>query len=111
MWGLCRWRRRRWLRDRDMGQEIASRWGHGTWDKGQEKMSRANTLIPWRRRVGVPLIRRGIGRALDMGEPVIEWIIRICGWSAILFVMAIFVFVFVEGAPALTQISLKEFFF
>src|SRR6266850_1879297 len=72
-------------------------------------MSRANAGFAWRR-LGVPSIRRGVARALDIGEPVIEWIIRICGWSAIIFVIAIFVFVFIEGAPALSQISLKEFF-
>jgi ABC-type phosphate transport system permease subunit len=46
---------------------------------------------------------------LDRSEPVIEWIIRICGWSAIIFVVAIFVFVFVEGAPALTEIRSRSF--
>jgi phosphate transport system permease protein len=34
-------------------------------------------------------------------EPIIEWTIRICGWSAIFFVFAIFFFVFREGAPFL----------
>ena len=38
---------------------------------------------------------------LDRAEPVIELIIRVCGWSAILFVFAIFFFVFREGAPML----------
>jgi len=46
---------------------------------------------------------------LDRAEPVIELVIRLCGWSAIIFVVAIFVFVFLEGAPALSQINLKEF--
>jgi phosphate transport system permease protein len=46
---------------------------------------------------------------LDLAEPGIEWVIRVCGWSAIIFVVAIFVFVFVEGAPALSQLSIKEF--
>src|SRR5258705_10480701 len=72
-------------------------------------MSRANAGFAWRR-LGVPWMKRGVARALDFAEPVIEWIIRICGWSAIIFVIAIFVFVFIEGAPALSQISLKEFF-
>jgi len=31
-------------------------------------------------------------------EPVIEWIIRVCGFSAIFFVFAIFLFVFTSGA-------------
>jgi phosphate transport system permease protein len=34
-------------------------------------------------------------------EPIIEWTIRLCGWSAIFFVFAIFFFVFREGAPFL----------
>ena len=36
------------------------------------------------------------GQVLDSAEPVIEWLVRLCGWSAILFVLAIFLFVFVE---------------
>ena len=38
---------------------------------------------------------------LDKTEPFVEWLIRVCGWSAILFVTAIFFFVFREGAPVL----------
>ena len=38
--------------------------------------------------------------ALDFCEPVVELVIRLCGWSAILFVFAIFFFVFREAAPA-----------
>ena len=34
-------------------------------------------------------------------EPLIEGVIRLCGWSAIFFVFAIFFFVFREGAPFL----------
>lgn len=45
-------------------------------------------------------------------EPVIEWIIRICGVSAILFVFGIFFFVFREGAEFLVnRLNLAEFFF
>ncbi len=48
---------------------------------------------------------------LDRCEPVIEWTIRACGWSSILFVFAIFVFVFLEGAPMLFgDLNLVEFF-
>ena len=39
--------------------------------------------------------------ALDRSEPLVEWIIRLCGWSAILFVFAIFFFVLREAAPML----------
>jgi len=49
--------------------------------------------------------------ALDRAEPAIEWIIRLCGWSAILFVFAIFFFIFREAAPALFgKVNLIEFF-
>jgi phosphate transport system permease protein len=37
------------------------------------------------------------------GEKAIEWLIRICGMSAIFFVFAIFFFVFREGAPILAS--------
>lgn len=46
-----------------------------------------------------------------MSEPAVEWAIRVCGWSAIGFVFAIFFFVFREGAPVLVgALDLKEFF-
>ena len=55
-----------------------------------------------------PALRR---RLQTVGESVIEWVIRICGWSAIGFVFAIFFFVFREGLPALFgALSLREFF-
>jgi phosphate transport system permease protein len=62
-------------------------------------------------RLRLPSIKRGLARALDLAEPVIEWIIRLCGWSAIIFVVAIFVFVLKEGVGAFSHLSLKEFFF
>ena len=47
----------------------------------------------------------------DAAEPVVEWIIRLCGWSAIVFVLAIFLFVFREAAPMLFgRLDLVEFF-
>src|SRR6266566_3761753 len=49
-------------------------------------------------------------KSQDRCEPGIEWLIRICGWSAIFFVLAIFLFVLLEGAPALGSLNLKEFF-
>jgi phosphate transport system permease protein len=46
-----------------------------------------------------------------VAEPLIEWTIRLCGWSAIFFVFAIFFFVFREGAPFLFgKLDLTEFF-
>jgi phosphate transport system permease protein len=49
--------------------------------------------------------------ALDRAEPLIEWIIRLCGWSSILFVFSILFFIFLVGAPALFgKLNLVEFF-
>jgi phosphate transport system permease protein len=46
-----------------------------------------------------------------VAEPIIESVIRLCGYSAILFVFAIFFFVFREGAPFLiNELDLGEFF-
>jgi phosphate transport system permease protein len=57
-------------------------------------------------------MRQGLIRRLSaLGEPAVEWAIRLCGWSAIVFVFAIFFFVFREGAPVLfSALDLKEFF-
>ncbi len=45
-------------------------------------------------------------------ETVIEWIIRFCGFSAILFVFGIFFFVFREGVGFLIEgLDIKEFLF
>jgi phosphate transport system permease protein len=50
-------------------------------------------------------------RVSASSEWLVESVIRICGWSAILFVFAIFFFVFREAAPALFgQLNLTEFF-
>jgi phosphate transport system permease protein len=55
-------------------------------------------------------IARRVHWALDFIEPAVELVIRICGWSAILFVFAIFFFVFREGAPFLFgELDLVEF--
>jgi phosphate transport system permease protein len=55
----------------------------------------------------------GIFQAAGMRfrEFLIELLIRICGWSAILFVFGIFFFVFKEGAPFLTKLDVGEFLF
>jgi len=48
---------------------------------------------------------------LDRTEPLVEAVIRLCGWSAILFVFAIFFFIFREAAPVLFgKLDLVEFF-
>jgi phosphate transport system permease protein len=57
-------------------------------------------------------MRQEFSRRLSgWSEPVVEWAIRLCGWSAIFFVFAIFFFVFREGAPLLFGgFDLEEFF-
>lgn len=53
---------------------------------------------------------RLVASALTLTEPLVEWTIRLCGWSAILFVAAIFFFVFREAAPVLLgELNLWEF--
>jgi phosphate transport system permease protein len=50
-------------------------------------------------------------RVETLTEPVIEWTIRLCGISAIIFVFGIFFFVFREGSGILFRgFDLKEFF-
>jgi phosphate transport system permease protein len=46
-------------------------------------------------------MRRSIRWIVSHSEPLVEWTIRLCGWSAIFFVFAIFFFVFREGAPVI----------
>lgn len=60
-----------------------------------------------------PVLSRLFHGLVDAAEPLIEWVIRICGWSAILFVLAIFAFVFREAFPILFSspgLDLREFF-
>jgi phosphate transport system permease protein len=59
-----------------------------------------------------PPLKKRLGAWLPwIGEPIIESIIWLCGWSAILFVFAIFFFVFREGAPFLiNELALSAFF-
>ena len=50
-------------------------------------------------------------RLETLTEPVIEWVVRLCGISAIIFVFGIFFFVFREGADFLFhKLDLAEFF-
>lgn len=57
---------------------------------------------------GVAAMVRRLSR---LGEPAMEWTIRLCGWSAIAFVFGIFFFVFREAAPLLFgKLNLVEFF-
>jgi phosphate transport system permease protein len=57
-------------------------------------------------------MRNTVSRRLStLAEPVMESIIRLCGWSSVLFVFAIFFFVFREGMPAIFRtLDVREFF-
>ena len=56
-------------------------------------------------------MRRSIRWIVSRSEPLMEWTIRVCGWSAIFFVFAILFFVFREGAPLVFGgLDLVEFF-
>jgi len=49
--------------------------------------------------------------AVVFGEKCIEALIRLCGISAIIFIFAIFFFVFREGAPIIGKLDLGKFLF
>lgn len=51
------------------------------------------------------------GRVEILAERVIEALIHLCGFSAIIFVFGIFFFVFREGAPFLAKLNIGEFLF
>ena len=56
-------------------------------------------------------LRRTLDWLADVTEPAVELLIRVCGWSAILFVFAIFIFVFREAAPMMFgNLDYAEFF-
>jgi phosphate transport system permease protein len=55
--------------------------------------------------------RQQRGQAEILGERVIEALIYLCGFSAIIFVFGIFFFVFREGAPFLAKLKVGEFLF
>ena len=56
-------------------------------------------------------IRQQRGAMAMLGERVIEALIYLCGFSAIIFVFGIFFFVFREGAPFLSKLKISEFLF
>jgi phosphate transport system permease protein len=67
------------------------------------------TLSAWRQTKR--WVARATARTLDATEPLVEWLIRVCGWSSVLFVFAILFFVFQEAAPVLFGgLNLREFF-
>src|SRR5688572_4554704 len=49
-------------------------------------------------------------RFLDAIEKPFEWLIRICGWSSIIGIVAIFVFIFKEAAPMIPKLDWWTFF-
>jgi phosphate transport system permease protein len=55
------------------------------------------------------MLARYWNRLLDGTEPIMVLLIRLSGWSAILFVFGIFFFIVREGAPVLLEIDLAEF--
>ena len=72
-------------------------------------MSNTQTTVP----LATPKrsLRRTLHWLADASEPIVELAIRACGWSAILFVFAIFLFVFLEAAPMLFgKLNYVEFF-
>ncbi len=79
-----------------------------------QSIDRAVMLIGLRRlRAGsLRWLRRGWHLLVDRAaEPVMDWAIRICGFSAILFIFAILLFVFWIAAPMLFGgLDLVEFF-
>jgi len=56
-------------------------------------------------------LRAGIAQGLDKCEPVIQLLIKLSGWSAIIFVVAIFFFIFREAWPILGRVDWGAFFF
>ncbi len=49
-------------------------------------------------------------RVLDALEKPIEWIILVCGWSSIIGIAAIFLFIFKEAAPMVPKLDWIHFF-
>ena len=46
----------------------------------------------------------------DATEKPTEWIIRLCGWSSIIGIAAIFLFIFKEAAPMVPRLDWWHFF-
>src|SRR5258706_9632912 len=49
-------------------------------------------------------------RVLDALEKPIEFIIRVCGWSSIIGIAAVFIFIFKEAAPMVPKLDWVHFF-
>src|SRR5437762_7301183 len=46
----------------------------------------------------------------DAAEKPTEWLVRLCGWSSIIGIVAIFLFIFKEAAPVLPKTDWIYFF-
>ncbi len=57
-----------------------------------------------------PARRRNKFRILDALERPIEFLIRVCGWSSIIGIAAIFIFIFKEAAPMVPKLDWVHFF-
>jgi phosphate transport system permease protein len=64
---------------------------------------------PLRERIA-PRLYRAAQWTLDKTEPAVEFLIRLCGYSAIFFVFAIFFFVVREAFPMFGKLDFREFF-
>src|SRR5437660_242930 len=49
-------------------------------------------------------------RCLDLLEKPIEWLIKLCGWSSIIAIVAIFLFIFREAGPMAPKLDWWHFF-
>lgn len=60
---------------------------------------------------GISSLKTRAGALLDKCEKPIQWLITLCGWSSIIFVGAIFFFIFEEAWPIMPHLNWGEFFF
>jgi ABC-type phosphate transport system permease subunit len=60
--------------------------------------------------LGTEKPRRKNSSVLDALEKPIEWVVHVCGWSSIIGLGAIFVFIFREAAPMVLKLDWGHFF-
>ena len=49
-------------------------------------------------------------KSLNWSETIITAVVKTCGYSAIVFVLLIFIFLLREGIPALAEVKIGELF-
>jgi phosphate transport system permease protein len=80
----------------------------------KKKLGPAETIerpTTWVRRMGSRAARgRRKLRLFDRIEKPTEWLIRVCGWSSIIGLIAIFLFIFKEAAPMVPKLDWVQFF-